>query len=451
QQKAGKGGKVVKKKPPTKGYAHWDRATFERLQLGEPEPLASRFQVSHAMLVNVLSRDTGGCAAMKAIVRTSHERPPERRRHARTAISMFRSLVEAHILDLVPGGVRVNQELQLNFSLNQTLSMYLIDTLPKLDRAAPGYAYDVLSLVEAILEDPDPILRKQLDHMKGELVAELKAQGVEYEERMAALEKLEYPKPNRDFVYATFNDFAERHPWVGGENIRPKGVARELYEQYLGFNEAVRHFELERAEHLLLRYVTETYKVLVQTVPEWALDDELDEMITYFHGMVTGVDSSLLDEWEKLRDPSYLPRRPDEPSADAAAEARPPDVTTDAAAFTKLVRNVVFRCVRALSCGDYASAAALVGAAPGDEPWTEKRLADALRPYYEDHGAIRTDPAARGTAHTQIDRSRPRVWHLRQVLVDPDEHDDWYLDLELDLDASAARGAPVLVLRHVGT
>src|SRR5262249_39966649 len=202
-------------------------------------------------------------------------------------------------------------DLQEDFSLNHALSLYLVETLGLLDRESEEYPLQVLTLVESILENPELILLKQLDRLKTEKLAELKAAGVEYEERMAELEKLEYPKPHREFIYGTFNAFAAKHPWVGAENIRPKSVAREMYEKFLSFAEYVREYDLERAEGLVLRYLSDVYKALSQSVPDLAKDEGAEEILAYFGASVRQVDSSLLDEWERMQHPEtpIPPRR----------------------------------------------------------------------------------------------------------------------------------------------
>jgi len=455
--------KLVKKKPPTRGYVHFDRATFDRLVKGKPEALESRFLVSHAMLLNVLSREAGGCRAMKQLIKDCHDRNAVQHRHAKTAIQMFRSLVQAEVVSLVddperPGFKRaqVNVDLQRDFSLHHSLSLFVVETIRQLDLEADSYPLDVLSLVEAILQNPYLILRKQLDRIKGEAVAEMKAEGIEYDERMERLQELDYPKPNAEFIYATFNEFAERHPWVGQENIRPKGAARELYEQCHDFRSFVTSYKLERAEGMVLRYLTDVFKALVQTVPEWARTAEVEDLINYFEGVVCGVDASLLEEWERLRDPTYLPIKQEverEPDA-------PRGITADSHTFTVLVRNAVFRVVQQLSRREYSSVASTVEA-PADLPeWTAERLEEMVAPYYEDHGAIRTDPKARGTGHTRIDRggepapgqaAASTSWKVHQILVDPDEHNDWVVELSVDLARSDEAARPVLVLHHIGS
>jgi hypothetical protein len=228
------GKKTVKRQPPEKNFVNWDKNTFARLISAQPERLTSRFQVSHGMLLNVLSRHGDGCATMRKLIRDCHDSPKAKAAHTRRAWQLFRSLLDRKIIEFIPttadgAYLRVNVELQDDFSMDQALSLYLLETVPLLDPQAPDYALVLLTLVESILEDPDIILRKQLDRVKDRKMAEMKMEGIEYDQRMEELEKLEYPKPNREFVYDTFNAFSGRHPWVGQENIRPKSIAREMF------------------------------------------------------------------------------------------------------------------------------------------------------------------------------------------------------------------------------
>ena len=271
--------------------------------------------MTHGTLLNVLGRaHEDGCRAMQSLIRRSHDTPKEKKAHFSRAWQLFRALVERKIVEFTPRDaegvhLRLNVGLQQDFSMNQTLSLYVHDTLPLMDPQAPDYALVVLTLVESILEDPDLILRRQLDQLKTQAVAEMKLDGLDYNQRMEELEKLEYPKPNREFIYSTFNAFAERHPWVGQENIRPKSIAREMFEEFRSFADYIKIYELQRAEGLLLRHLSGVHKVLTQTVPDAAKNDAVREMELYLGAMIRQVDSSLLEEWERMNDPELPPAR----------------------------------------------------------------------------------------------------------------------------------------------
>jgi superfamily II RNA helicase len=446
--------KFVKKKPPDKGYVHWTQETFQKLVAGQPEALVSRFQVTHGMLLNVLARpeaiDADPCRSLQRLIRSSHETDHQKKQHRKRAFQLFRSLVERQIIGWEPR-LRVNVELQSDFSLNQTLALYLLDTVKLLDVEHPEYALDLLTLVESILENPDAILYAQLNRAKGERLAELKAQGMEYDQRMEELEKVEYPKPNREFVYTTFNEFAAKHPWVGQENIRPKSIAREMYEGFHSFAEYIRDNGLQRAEGLLLRYLSEAYKVMVQTVPAGAKTEEVLAIEEYLGSMVRGVDSSLLDEWEKLRDPSFVPPEAADPIESAQAEQKAAaafDITRDAKAFEIQIRNEAFRFVRAVAVGDAEAATAML--ANEDAKQVEAAIAAQIKPFLEEHQRIQTDPKARAPVHLRITKGEPDQWSVEQTLVDPEGNNDWSVRFTLDLARARQERRPVLRFESLG-
>jgi superfamily II RNA helicase len=468
EEKAKEGKKVVKRRPPEHNFVNWDKQTFMRLIAAPPERLTSRFQVSHGMLLNVLSRRGNGCRAMQQLIHDCHESPKAKKAHTKRAWQLFRSLVDRKIVEFIPrtpagAYLRVNVELQDDFSMDQTLSLYLLETLPLLDKEAPDYAVDVLTLVESILENPEFILRRQLDKVKGQAIAEMKAQGMEYQDRMEELEKLEYPKPKRDFIYSTFNAFADKHPWVGQENIRPKSIAREMFENFRSFADYVRDYELQRSEGLLLRHLNSVYKVLAQTVPDAAKTDPVREMEVYLSTMLRQVDSSLLDEWQKMRDPSYASRIVAERTSIESGDLKPPglgksmpeepDVTADPKAFTAAVRTRIFAFLRGLVIEDYEAALSQLASVqdPEGQPWTAERLRLAFDEYHKDHQRLCLDPNARNIRHTYvIPADDKRTWKVQQMLVDPEEHNDWMAEFEVDLAQSRKSGEPALNLRRIG-
>jgi hypothetical protein len=264
---------------------------------------------------------------------------------------------------------------------------------------------------------------------------------------MAELEKVEYPKPNRDFVYATFNEFAAKHPWVGAENIRPKSVAREMVERFMTFADYVRDYELQRSEGLLLRYLSETYKTLVQTVPETYRNDEVLDVIAFLRATVRGVDSSLIDEWERMRDPAYQARTVDARAA-VAETLGPPPVWADPKAFLARIRTEVHRLLVALARKDHEAAAAALAPGAG---WTPAQLEEAMAPYWAEHTRVDTTPAARRPQHTFVKDLGERRWEVVQRVVDEAGEVDWMLQCEIDLSAPRDPDLPLLTLVRIGT
>jgi superfamily II RNA helicase len=458
-EKAAAGKKVVKRQPPQKGYVPWDRGTFERLQAKEPEPLASRFEITFGLLLNLLQSETaqrgGGYGRLVEMIGRAHETPYGRSKLRKAAAARFRTLRRAGLVELraIEGYrghyVRPAPHLQKDFSLHHTLALWLLDTLPRIPPERESYALDLLTLCESILEDPDAVLWKQLDAARGRAVAEMKAQGMEYDERMAELEKVEYPKPLADFVYGTFNEFASLHPWVGAENIRPKSVARELVERYMTFNDYVGEYGLDRAEGVLLRYLSDAYKALVQTVPESYRDERLEDVIAFLRATVRGVDASLLDEWERMRDPAYRIATPDQRAALAELPVRAAQPDDDPRAFAARVRHELHRLLVAFAARRWEAAAAALHQPDG--AWPPARLEQEVIPYFAEHSAMDTRPVARLPHNTLLEKAGPRAYAARQRIVDPEGEVDWVIECTIDLARPRPAEAPLLELVRVGT
>ena len=457
KQAAGK--KVEKKKPPQKGFLPWDRGTFEKLQIQAPGALESRFEVTFGLLLNLLQSETprrgGGYGRLVELISRSHGNDHVRARHRLLAAQRFRTLRAAGLLELhgVDGyrgrHVRPARGLQRDFSIFHTLSLYLLDSLPRIDPERETYALDVLSQVESILENPDVVLWKQLDRARGEAVARMKAEGKEYDERMAELEHVEYPKPNAEFVYATFNEFAARHPWVGRENIRPKSVAREMVERAMSFNDYVREYELQRSEGVLLRYLSEAYKTLVQSVPETYRDEALEDVVAFLRATVRGVDSSLVDEWERMR-AGAAPATPAGPSVPPVAPPFAIDPAANPRAFAARVRAELHRLLGALGRRSYEEASTLVRQRAGGE-WPAKRIEEAMAPYWTEHERVDVTPAARRPDNTFLTEVGPRQWRAVQRIVDETGEVDWMVECAVDLTGPYDPDEPLLELLRVAS
>ena len=298
--------KLTKRRPPERNYAHWNEQTFERLVAAEPEPLVSSFEVSHQMVMHVLDRPGDGCADLRRLLVENHETRRRQRRHICRAVAIYRSLLEAGVVEVlqVPDEwgrrVRVTVDLQDSFALHQPLSLFAVEALGVLDADEADYPRDVLSVIESVLENPGPVIAAQVERLRNDLLGELKAQGVPYEERMERLAAVEHPKPLREFLYGSFDIFRRHHPWVEGDNVRPKSIAREMHERAMNFGEYVNHYGLKRSEGLVLRYLSDAYRALVQNVPAERRTPALEELTDWLGALVRGVDSSLLDEWERL-------------------------------------------------------------------------------------------------------------------------------------------------------
>lgn len=441
----------VKRKPPEKGYVHWDENTFQKLITSPPEPLISRFNINHGVLLNVLSRtQEDGCAALKTLIADSHETPARQRALRTQAFTLFRGLVAAKILHILPPGKRTGPQkvildidLPEDFSINHALGLWLLDVIPQLDRESEDYALNVLSLIEAILENPDAVLRKQVDLLKGELLTRLKDEGLDYDERMARLEEVEWPKPGKEFIYATFNEFKLRHPYLSNESVRPKCVAREMVENYQSFEDYVKTYKLERTEAILLRHVSEVYKVLSQTVPATYKTEALHEAESFLELIVRHTDSSLLDEWEAMKHPGMEPDLSAAETKMQAFKAKIP-YTKDQPAFSRHLRNHILTLVTALARYQIETALSLVEPNdPEGKPWSNERLLRLLDQYHETHERIRLDPEARNTRHTLIAEDGVTV---HQTLIDPEDLNDWSVNLRLDSMKSNELRTPVLVL-----
>jgi superfamily II RNA helicase len=447
--------RIVRKQPP-EGFVGWSQTSFEKLQNAQPEPLTSHFKVTHAMLLNVISRPgrddagpagapSGAFVAMRHLLEDNHEPRPRQRRHIRRAIAIYRALRAAGVVEELPEPdaegrrVRLVGDLQLDFALNQPLSPFALAAIELLDRESPQYAMDVLSVIEATLDDPRPVLHAQQNKARGEAVAAMKADGIEYEERMALLEDVTYPKPLDELLHAALETYRRGAPWVEDARLSPKSVARDMFEKAMTFVEYVSHYQLARSEGLVLRYLADTYRALRQTVPDDAKTEELTDVVEWLGELVRQVDSSLLDEWEALAAGAGTGQEPQQPTLDEGPAA----VTNNPRAFRVLVRNALFRRVELAALRRWDE----LGELDADAGWDADAWRDALEPYFAEHGddvrAIGTGPDARGPRMFAI-TEEPERWIVRQVLDDPAGHRDWAIIAEIDLAESDEQGTPVV-------
>ena len=435
--------KLVKKKPPP-GMVSWGQPTFDRLVAAPPEPLTSSFQVTHAMLINVLDRPGDGRAALARLLEDNFETDTNRARHVERAAELSQALFDAGVVEELDEpdekgrSVRVTIDLQAEFALNQPLSPFALAAFDLLDPESATYVLDLVSVVEAVLDDPRPVLAAQVNKAKGEAVAAMKAAGMEYEERMAELEKISHPKPLVELLDPMFEVYREAHPWVSDFPLRPKSVARDLYERAMDFSEYVRFYQLARAEGTVLRYLTDVYKTLLRTIPMDAKTEELWDLIEWLGELVRQVDSSLLDEWEELRNPADVP-------VEQPLDAKPRPLTANRRAFLVLVRNALFHRVELVAMRRWHELDEL----DAENGWTAERWFEAMAPYFEEHATLGIGADARNPSWLQIVEG-PDTWQVRQILDDPAGEHAWSITAEIDLRASDEAGTAVVRITGAG-
>jgi superfamily II RNA helicase len=430
--------KVVRKKPP-EGQIGWGRPTFDRLVDAEPEPLTSSFQVSHAMLLNVMNRGGDPYQAMKHLLTENHEDRPAQRRHIRRAVGIARALIAGGVIERTDEGVyRLVEDLQLDFALNQALSPFALACLELLDSESPEYPLDVVSVIESTLEDPRQIVSEQRKKARGEAVNAMKSEGIEYEERMQLLEDVTWPQPLKELLEAAYETYRRGHPWVADYELKPKSVVRDMYERAMTFTEYVSFYGLSRSEGLVLRYLADAYRALRQTVPEDARTEELTDLIEWLGELVRQVDSSLLDEWARLQNPGAE-------VTEVRIDDKPPAVTRNTRAFRVLVRNAMFRRVELAALRRWD----LLGELDAENGWTAERWQKAIQDYFEEYDSLGTGPAARGPAFLDIEQGATQ-WIVRQVFEDPEGDHDWGIDAVVDLAESDEAGTAAITVTAVG-
>lgn len=459
--KGGKKAKPVKKKSAPQGFVAWSEQTLEKLVASQPEPLVSRMRVTHSMVLGVIGRgeewEGEALNTMQMLIFDSHEPRARQFDHARTALAIYRTLrnggiVEVHEDERGQRLLRLTVELQANFALNQPLSPFALAAIELLDPESESYALDVISIIEATLEDPRAIVRAQEHKARGEAVAAMKAEGIEYDERMELLEAVTHPQPLKELLDEAFAEYVKDVPWARDYELKPKSIVRDMIERAFGFRDLVSFYQLGRAEGGVLRYLSDAFRAIERTVPEQAKSPELEDLIEWLGELVRQVDSSLIDEWEELANPEAVAAHASQAAGAAAIDLAPParSVLANERAFGVMLRNALFRRVQAAAFERFGELAEL----DGPHGFGEQRWRDALAGYFTEYDEIRTDADARAAALLELDRGPEAraegVWRFRQVLLDPAGDRDWAIEGVIDLAASEADGEPAVRVQRVG-
>ena len=447
--KAPNNAKKRKKEPKPKvpdGAVTWSEQNLTKLVENPPEQLRPHLRITASMVLALITRPGDAIAAGRHLIMTSHQTRTQKLVLVKQAVEIFRGLRDADIIEILDEpdhlGRRIAlvEDLQLDFTMNQPLAPFAIAMIDSLDEEADTVTLDTVSIIEAILEDPMQILLAQQNAAKGELLAELKADGVEYTERMAQLDEVTWPKPLAEDLEAALEIYRAKHPWVRAGDLSPKSIVREIYETGQTFSEFVQRFTLARSEGIVLRYLSDAYQAMRRTIPQDLRTEQLEDMIEWLGVLVRGIDSSLLDEWEALTHPEDAP--------DGAEEIRPTTprgLSAQTKVLRTMVRSAMWQRVEHFAFEREARLAELDGASG----WDRKAWAEAMDDYYDTYDHVGIDGPARSPQLLQI-TEESKVWRIRQVVDDPDHNRDWGIEAELDLEATDEAGEPVLAITHVG-
>ena len=499
-----------KRSGPKEGQITWSRSTFERLRDAAPEALQSHFEMTHSTVLNVLggAADAGRDPAEHLVHLALHndDQPLPANPHIRHLADIYTSLLQAGVVEHLSSAraqelgvsrLQLVADLPDDFALNQPLSPFALAAFELLDPDSPTFALDVISIVEAVLEDPRPLLYAQENQAKAAAVASMKAQGMEYDERMAALEEISWPKPLEELLSPAFSVYARSNPWVGDLELSPKSVIREMIENAMTFTELISRYDVGRSEGVILRYLSDAYRMMRQVIPEEIMTEELESMISWLADLIRSVDSSLLDEWEAMMNGEELVEAEGAPSAVGAERAFGADesgvvaFTANRHAFRNAVRRALFNFVELMSRDDVdglerasAQAADADGLFAEAAPWTGDDWDHALERYWAEHDWIDINQGARSQALCTLEeqisgedilalmpfsardnanqRSRfeafaravdeapaGSVWLATQTITDPEGNMDWRIAALVDLGASDKEKRVVLTVLTV--
>lgn len=499
-----------KRSGPKEGQITWSRSTFERLRDADPEALQSHFEMTHSTVLNVLggAADAGRDPAEHLVHLALHndDQPLPANPHIRHLADIYSSLLQAGVVEHLSSSraqelgvsrLQLVADLPDDFALNQPLSPFALAAFELLDPDSPTFALDVISIVEAVLEDPRPLLYAQENQAKAAAVASMKAQGMEYDERMAALEEISWPKPLEELLSPAFSVYARSNPWVGDLELSPKSVIREMIENAMTFTELISRYDVGRSEGVILRYLSDAYRMMRQVIPEEIMTEELEAMISWLADLIRSVDSSLLDEWEAMMNGEELTEAEGVSSTVGAERAFGADesgviaFTANRHAFRNAVRRALFNFVELMSRDDVdglerasAQAADADGLFAEVAPWTGDDWDHALERYWAEHDWIDINQGARSQALCALEeqisgedilalipfsardnvnqRSRfealaravdeapaGSVWLATQTITDPEDNMDWRIAALVDLTASDKEKRVVLTVLTV--
>ena len=443
--------KKIKRKKAPEGFVNWNQNTFDKLIDAEPETLVPHLKITHSMVLNEVEQGGDARDRIDRLIDDSAQTPDQKERLHQRADEIFQTLFDTEVIEAErrsDGSLDYLMTLDMpdDFALDQPLSPFLLAALELLDPESETYALDVISMVEATLEDPRQVLRAQERAAKDKAMADMKADGLDYDERMDRLAEITYPKPLEDLLDAAFTKYRHDVPWANDYWLSPKSVVRDMVETASDFTGYIARYNIARSEGTLLRYLSDAYRSLARTVPVEKRDERLKDIIAWLRVLVRSIDSSLVDEWENAGNTS------DEASQAAASLAAPGsgnDVVEDRRGLTVLVRNAMFRRVQLMDLDRPEE----LGALDKDWGYGVHEWEDALDDYYDEHEYVNVDAEARSPKLFMLDDTHERdehTWKVRQIIDDSDGDHDWAITGVVDLDATQNGGEVVFFDYSVG-
>lgn len=435
--------KKVKRKKAPEGFVTWNENTFDKLIDAAPETLVPHMKITHSMVLNEVEQGGDARYRIDRLIDDSAQTPEQKERlHAR-ADEIFQTLFDTNVIETEDrdDGDKdyfMTVDMPDDFALDQPLSPFLLAALELLDPESDTYALDVISMVEATLEDPKQVLRAQERQARDEAMIRMKEDGLDYDERMDRLQEITYPKPLEDMLQAAFDEYRHDVPWANDYWLSPKSVVRDMVETASDFTGYIARYNIARSEGTLLRYLSDAYRALARTVPQEKRDEQLDDIISWLRVVVRSIDSSLVDEWENAGTDTDA----SEAAANLAAPGAKQAVVEDRRGLTVLVRNAMFRRVQLMDLDKPDE----LGALDKDWGYGVHEWEDTLDDYYDEHEYVNIDAKARSGELFILDESKENSehsWKVRQIIDDSDGDHDWAITGTVDLDTTQSSGEVV--------
>ncbi|WEV73377.1 DUF3516 domain-containing protein [Bifidobacterium sp. ESL0798] len=439
--------KKIKRKKPQEGFVTWNEGTFDRLIEAAPETLVPHMKISHSMVLNEVAQGGDARERIDRLIDDSSQTPEQKEHLHQRADEIFQTMFDSSFIEAEDNG-RGGKDYFLavdvpdNFALDQPLSPFLLAALELLDRESDTYALDVVSMVEATLEDPKQVLKAQQRQARDKAMAEMKADGLDYDERIDKLQEVTWPKPLEEMLDAAFDEYRHDVPWANDYELSPKSVVRDMVETASDFTGYIARYNIARSEGTLLRYLSDAYRSLARTVPKEKRNDELEDIISWLRVVVRSVDSSLVDEWENAGSDSAADA--EAAALSAVAPGGKAAVVEDRRGLIVLIRNAMFRRIQLMDQDRPEE----LGALDKDWGYGVHEWDDALGRYYDEHEYVGIDQKARsGDLFILDDRNEAKehTWKVRQIIDDSDGDHNWAITGTVDLDATQESGEVVFV------